>query len=157
MGAILGLDQKGAYESYRKGYMLGKARKEQRKMWQKLWLSELYPTFKFVALAIIANNVLVADDAVSSAVEKILKSVEKGNTAHNKTEFAGYCRTVVRGCAIETYTSHHGDVVQDAGAKNAARVMRPDRRHTTIPDLDSFDGEYDPYTRVETIESPETE
>ena len=82
----------------------------------------------------------------------MLKSIEKGNTARNKRELAGYCRKIVRGCAMKTYSSYEGDIRSDAAAHRATWVNRPDQRRTKVPDLDSFDGEYDPYTRVETVE-----
>lgn len=131
--------------------------KKDKKDLQRQWLSDLYPTFERVAQAIIVDSVTVAEEAVSNALEIVLKSVEKGNTAGNKTEFAGYCRKVVRGCAMKTYSTYEGDVRSDAAVHRATFVMRPDRRRTSIPDLGSFDGDYDHYTRAETIESPETE
>lgn len=116
------------------------------------WLSELYPIFKFVALAIIKGSMTVAEDAVSNAMQIVLNSIQNGNTAHNKTEFAGYCRTVVRGCSKKTYSTHEGDVKADPAVHNASWVMRPDRHQTEVPKGD-FDEDYDPYTRNETIES----
>ena len=121
------------------------------------WLNDLYPDFGKVAQAIIVESVTVAEEAVSNAIEIVLKSIETGNTAKTKAQFAAYCRTVVRGCAMKTYSTYTGDVRSDAAAHRAAWIMRPDRRHTAVPDQDSFDGENDLYVRGETVGPTENE
>jgi hypothetical protein len=116
------------------------------------WLEEMFPAFEKIAQAIIVDSVTVSEEAVSNAMEIVLKSIERGNNARNRGQFAAYCRVIVRGCAMKTYSKYDGDVVVDRAARRAAWASRPDQRHTTVPNLDSFDGEHDPYIRRETLE-----
>jgi len=125
--------------------------RSERKDQQIQWLSELYHTFKFVALAIIVDSVTVSEDAVSNAVEQMLREISAGKCrAITLGQFSAWSRKIVRGCSKRTYKTHSGDVRIDHGAKNAAWVMRPDRRRTSIP-KDPLDPDFDPYVRGETV------
>jgi hypothetical protein len=128
-----------------------------KKQEQLGWLGELFPTFGKIAQAIVANSVTVSEDAVSNAMEIVMKSVKRGNTAQTKGHFAAYCRKVVRGCAMKSYFTYGGDVVIDHAARNAEWYARPDTRHTSVPNSDAFDEEFDPFMRTETLESPKNE
>lgn len=120
---------------------------------QVRWLEEIYPTFERVAQAIIVESVTLAEEAVSSATEQIMITINANHCrARTLGQFAAWCRRLIRGHAMKTYRKYEGDVRIDVGRRHVAAYMRPDRRQTSVLAGDEGDPERDPYTRWETIQ-----
>lgn len=117
---------------------------------QITWLEDIYKGFIIIARAIIKNNEVMAQDAVSNAVVSLLTQIKDGKCkASTKAQFSAWARTAVRRQSFVRH-KYSGDIVCDKAAEQLRYESRPDRRHIQALD-DKYDAVNDFYTRNETV------